>query len=153
MAVLTIVGGLPGSGKSKWLEQIQRETPTLGVVVPDYKRDSIGHRLEMEFSKQHDDLIRSLREGKDCVIADVVFVCADKRNEIEKIVRREVPDVIITWNVFENNWRQCIRNLVDGDSDDSRCCGRIKLVLDLREMHSVPRGVAPKPVYRPGPEK
>jgi predicted kinase len=149
MPMLTVVGGLPGSGKSRWLKQLEQDNPALAHVIEDYKKDSIGHRPEMIYSRHYADIVQALRDGRDCVIADVVFVDESKRNEIEDVIRVKVPGVEIRWVVYEDDWRQCIRNLIDGDPDDQHCLKRIAKVLELRAQHSVPKGIEARPVYKP----
>src|SRR5207244_2733612 len=137
MAVLTIVGGLPGSGKTTCLNQLRKERVDLGLVESDYKKDSISHRAEMIHSKHHDNLVPALAAGKDCVIADIVFVRRSKQCEIQDLIRSKVPGVTIQWVIFENDWEQCIRNVQRGDPDPMHATERIQRINELKEHHHV----------------
>lgn len=61
------------------------------LTLVDELNDPRGRWLHS--SKHHDRLMADLAAGKDCVIADIVFVLREKQREIEDLVRSRVPDM------------------------------------------------------------
>lgn len=109
MAKLIVVVGLPGSGKSHLIRQRQAECP--GVCVQDFMANSHGHSHRFTDSRHYGDLVRDLRAGKDCVIADIAYCDTWSRVEVEGVIRQDVPGVTIEWQFFENDPARCEANV------------------------------------------
>ncbi|MBN8549997.1 MAG: hypothetical protein J0M12_11835 [Deltaproteobacteria bacterium] len=110
---LTIVVGLPGSGKSHLIEELTRKAT--GLVRDDFmagiEYSPLIWRLPtVTDSAVYPRLISDLRSGKQCVISDIIFCDTLIRLEIENAVRRDVPKVDLRWEFFENNPTACKAN-------------------------------------------
>jgi hypothetical protein len=109
MAKLIVVIGLPGSGKSHYVRALRASYQ--GVCAEDYMAYSHNDSPRFAQSRHHADLVRDLRNGKDCVIADIEYCDTSRRVEVEQDIMRNVPGVLIEWHCFENNPSQCELNV------------------------------------------
>jgi hypothetical protein len=112
MATLTIIVGLPGSGKSHLVKTLR---PTCkGVCEEDFMAHSYRDDPDFRCSRHFGELVRDLARGVDCIIADITFCRADRRAEFESLIKGAVPNVTLDWQYFTNNAEdaeQCKRNV------------------------------------------
>jgi hypothetical protein len=108
MAKLVIVVGMPGSGKSHYIREQQPQFP--GICVHDYMSNSHGHSPRFTDSRLYPNLVRALRDGKDCLIADIEYCDTWRRVEVEEVITRDVPGLEIEWRFFENDPAKCEAN-------------------------------------------
>lgn len=148
MTTLTAIAGLPGSGKSTLIRKLARKVR--GLVAPDLMRGvdddpPIRRSPRITDSPVYPQLISDLREGKDCIVADIVFCDTLWRVELEQVVRADAPDVTIDWMFFENAPSKCARNATNR--------GRLSLPRELRMIeylsrkYIIPVGVKPLRVW------
>ncbi|MDA8103990.1 MAG: hypothetical protein M0Z71_01290 [Nitrospiraceae bacterium] len=71
---------------------------------------SKAHSKRIIDSRHYDQLVCDLRNGKDCIIADIIFCEAEKLCEVEHAVTQEIPGLNIEKLFFENNPSQCKYN-------------------------------------------
>lgn len=109
MATLTVVVGLPGSGKSRLLDRLRAACP--GVVADDYHAAAHGGSPEVTASRHYPALINNLRAGLDCAISDIAFTDTGRRLELDRVVRADVAGVVIKWVFFANDLGACLANV------------------------------------------
>lgn len=148
MATVTVIAGLPGSGKTHLLEELKEGLS--GIAVSDYMKESKSHSKNLKDSQHHDALMASLKAGKDCIIADVVFVKKKKRDEFISLLKAESPDSSVKWICFANDWIQCLKN-VDGraGSDSEKFERDATTVVSLVRKYSAPEGAEMRNVWKP----
>jgi hypothetical protein len=94
MAVVA-VAGMPGSGKSRVMEQYARN---------GYARfDDININWAANIAA----VIQLVQQGKDVIVSDIEFCRASKRQDLEKAV--SIP---VQWIFFENDPLQCAKNVL-----------------------------------------
>jgi hypothetical protein len=120
-----MICGLPGSGKSHWIEQHKSEFEER--VIPDFFKDALGHDsgggLKFWQAQYYPELIVNLRSGKDCCIADVEFCRLEVRDAAEKLLREAVPGLIIEWIAFTNTPSTCEANIRHDHANKGRSLG------------------------------
>jgi predicted ATPase len=90
---ITFVVGLPGSGKSTWIEQQAQGTDAL--VIHDFKARSHSHNNDPAFhsSRHLPELIAAVESGRNSFIADLDFCRTASRNEAGTFLARAFPEV------------------------------------------------------------
>src|SRR5690242_11227090 len=110
MARLIVVVGLPGSGKTYYVRQ-KLQPVCSGICAQDFMANSHGSSPRFTDSRYYRDLIRHLRGGADCAIADIEYCDTWRRVEVEEVIRRDAPGTIIDWRFFANDPERCARNV------------------------------------------
>ena len=147
-AILTVVVGLPGSGKSTLLKSLKKTVT--GIFADDFMKDvapgsPVLRDPSVTDSRHYPALVRNLRDGKNCLISDIIFCDTLVRAELELAVRNDIRNLDLKWEFFDNNPRQCISN--------AKCRGRpktlkreVKLIQFLSRKYFVPEGVKTRAV-------
>ena len=138
---LLLVTGLPGCGKTTYLESLEREG---WMKFDDFKADAINNSPQFCHSRHYQALRLAIREGSKCVVADIDFCNPERRQQAEFILRQDLPTVRFTWHFFENSPERCEANI--------RQRKRPSLYEDLRKLrgysrvYSIPLGSPMLPV-------
>jgi len=146
VARVVIVVGLPGSGKSHWVNRHRVEFD--GLIAPDYFKESLVPTLRFPDSRHYHELIMSLRAGKECLIADISFCDTLRRLEATWVVASDVPLATVEWVFFENNPEACRAN-IRGDGGGARAVERLQHLEVLIHKYFVPTDVDPVRVWQP----
>ncbi|MBN9521509.1 AAA family ATPase [bacterium] len=109
MATLTVVVGLPGSGKSRVLDAVREACS--GVVADDYHAGALDGSPAVTMAPEYPALVRALRAGRDCAVADIAFTDTGRRLELERVFRADVAGVVIRWVFFANDLEACLANV------------------------------------------
>jgi len=141
---LTVIVGLPGSGKSTLVEKMKREGA--GFCVHDFHANAHMNSPLVEHSRHYGDLIRSLRRGTDCVIADIAFCEPARRDNLERAVAREIPALRIEWVYFENAPETCAHNIKTRARSSS--ASDLRELARLTALYILPSEVVPIPVIQ-----
>jgi hypothetical protein len=129
MPRVIFIAGLPGSGKSFYIEKLSKEMNA--EIFDDYKFNSVNNSASFPFGRKFIELISNLRENKDCVISDIDFCDSDSRVEAEMCIRELVNGVNIEWYYFENNATQCKKNMMLRAKSDARNVDEILKYLEV----------------------
>ncbi len=114
-AHITIIVGLPGAGKTTLFKKIKRKCT--GLCVDDFIAEVVSNS-PIERSKHFNDsvhylpLIKALRKGQSCLIADIVFCDTLVRHEVETILSKDIPGLTIEWLFFKNSPLACRKNVL-----------------------------------------
>ncbi|MCB0337022.1 MAG: hypothetical protein KDD62_11980 [Bdellovibrionales bacterium] len=141
---LTIVVGLPGSGKSHYIRE--RSANVAGSCVEDYMAFPYDDSRHFTDSQYYSTLVSNLRGGKDCIIADIFFCDTALRNEAEQVIAKDCSSSIIEWIFFANDPKSCRENatrrnrkIVDHD---------LVMIDKLTRKYFIPLGSTELPVWR-----
>jgi len=144
-AYLILVGGLPGSGKSKYLERLEAEG---WKVFDDFQKRAINNLATFRMSRHYSELVQALREGRPSVVADVRLVTAEYRNDAERTLHADLSDLVIDLRLFELDEAQCAAN-IKNSPDPRDAPNRLRILGEFAPQHSMPQGAARLPVWRP----
>jgi predicted kinase len=145
MSTLIVVVGLPGSGKSHHVRLLR--VRCAGVCNEDFMADSHDDSPRFTDSRYYGDLVRDLRAGKDCVIADIEYCDTWRRTEVEEVIRRDVPQVNFEWHYFENNPSQCEANVNRRDRKTAK--EEKRKICRLSRKYQIPPGAKIISVWTP----
>lgn len=148
--ILTVVVGLPGSGKSHVMEVLR--TKATGIVSDDFfKNAAIGSPIIREpsvtDSRIYSQLIKDLRNGKRCVISDIIFCDSLMRHQLECAIQGDAGPVVVKWEYFENDPRRCSENAMRRNRKKT-LARELKLIEFLSRKYFVPKGVKARKVYK-----
>lgn len=130
-----MVAGLPGCGKTTYLEELQRDG---WLTFDDFKAGAIDNSPSFHKSRRLGALFAGVREGHKCVVADIDFCKNESREEAENVLGVAAPGLKMRWCFFAHDERSCEENI--------RWRNRDSLSDDLRELrkysriYSIPKG-------------
>jgi len=143
------VTGLPGSGKSCLIGSLANDV----VVFDDYKANAIDDNSSFDHGRRLPELIAALREGGTCVISDIDFCRPSSQAEAETHLRSVYADVDIEWWCFENDPRQCARNVKQRARSARRDLNAdLAKLREYSPIYVIPARANILPVWRPPQE-
>lgn len=150
MGNLIIIVGLPGSGKSRYIEKetarIRAAGLLLGLVSHDYMACSMGNDPHPSKSANLADLRKDLADGKTCIIADIAFTEPRTRDALVATLK-SVPSLTIDWIYFANDLEQCLRNIGYVNATYHRSDStRVAAARRFSPLYKIPDDVTPLPV-------
>jgi len=103
-----LIAGLPGSGKTMYIERLRRAG---WIIFDDFKANPYNDSSIFFHSRNYERLLKALREGQKCVVADIDFCKADSRDEAELVLQHQLPAVKLSWLFFANDFHACQSNI------------------------------------------
>ncbi len=147
MATLVLIVGLPGSGKSHLVGEIAATLPSVGLIAPDFMKDSIGHLPRVASSRHFAGLVSALQQGHDCVIADIEFCRQSKREELAQALAASGVPASLRWIFFENDPAACKRNATARRRQS--LSEEFEKIDVLSGEYTIPPDAETKPVWKP----
>ena len=148
MPTVTILIGLPGSGKSEYLKSAhQRGEPTFD----DFHANAIENSHAFENSRQRDPLKAALAAGKDCRVSDIAFCnAAHLRSVIAGIIALGCElgtPVTVELLYFANDPLACKDNVQRRNRDSLP--KELAMIEALTTLYVIPPGARTLPVWTP----
>jgi RNase adaptor protein for sRNA GlmZ degradation len=141
---LILLGGLPGSGKSFRLRELEAGG---WKVFDDFQACVYRDSDQFEHSRRFDDLIHDLKEGHDCVVADIRVIHEPYRASARSALARNLGSMKLAIELFENDPQQCIQNVQRDPERDP--INRVREIHHWTNHYSCPRGARVLAVWRP----
>ncbi|MCI0330701.1 MAG: ATP-binding protein [candidate division Zixibacteria bacterium] len=146
MVKLLIVVGLPGSGKSTFIENRLSKGEFPGTYFDEFMANAIDDVHEFKQSRHYGILIKQLQGGQNCVIADISFCLKGKRDEAVEAIREKVVAVDIQWKFFENSPAKCIKNVLRSGSP--AMANKIYYINLFSGKYRIPDGIEAEEIWQ-----
>lgn len=130
LGILTIIIGLPGSGKSTYIKSLVAADPQI-CVYDDYQGEAHSNDSDPRLSKHFGPLVSDLKQAKSVVVSDIRYCVPHELNLFLGVVLSAAPDVRIELKYFENDPAACKKNILARNRDD-----RVEEELELLEKLS-----------------
>lgn len=140
---VTILIGLPGSGKTNFLSEGFPSMPR-EHCFDDFHGNSLDNSPTFTQSKHYQSLKELLREGADCLISDIEYCRAERLLDAERGLQdlsRELGiEIKIARKYFENNPNACRHNVVHRYSREPgrNYLEELKKIDDLSSVYDCP---------------
>ena len=144
---LVLIAGLPGSGKSYWM---QTNTPAAHFfVVDDFMAHAFGEIGRFTYSRWYFPLVFALRAGRDAAISDIAFCDVERRKEAETVMTDAVENLAFRWVFFEHAPDACRLNIERDAREKGRAPEkRLQALEDWSQRYRIPLGVPAESVFR-----
>jgi len=143
MPSITLIAGLPGSGKSTWLDAEVAHSDAL--ALDDFKAKAVNNDSSFGSSRHIPALKQALDSGRSCLISDIDFCRSEARAEAERYIASHFPEAVISWMFFERNVDACRANVVRDEK--RRAERRLAAIEQFAGQYSVPVGSILVPVW------
>ena len=134
--------GLPGSGKTPYLRRLQTEG---WVIFDDYQANADGNSPRFRAGRLYDELVKALRDGKRCAVADMKFCRPQDREEASNNLEEDVPGLELRWEFFENDPQRCAENIRQGTRPPEP---RLAKLEEFARQYAAPDGTTFLPITR-----
>lgn len=134
MVKITFIVGLSGSGKTEMSERLKKETGA--EVFTNLLADDSGLGV----------LIKSLRDGKDCIIDEVRFCLPAYREQILQSLSH-IAGLDIRWICYENDLETANWNVIHRTNKGDPA-GHLDLNLRLHPHYTYPPNAEIVPIQR-----
>lgn len=143
LQTVTILVGLPGSGKSWFLKQRTE------LVFDDFHAGAFQDSPAFTASRCYLALKDALKRGNDCVIADIAYCAAERLQEAQGCVRSLGAELGIELEIallyFANDVNACRHNVVHRFSREKRrdYLGELRIIDQLAKVYDPPANCMP----------
>ena len=115
MGKVIFVAGLPGCGKTTYVEKLAAEVGA--EKFDDFKANAYNDSPAFQSARRFNELITRLVRGESCIVADIDFCRSDARIEAEQEIKGRIPKAKVEWHCFENDPFKCRRNVLQRNSN------------------------------------
>ena len=145
---VTIVIGLPGSGKTTYLVSNFQKLPGT-LVCDDFHAQADSNSEDLERSRHFEEMKKALATGRSVVIADIAYCSTRRLDKVESQIKELAGQLGIDFGIkrlyFENDPTSCRRNLVKRRRGESQKL-ELSLLGGLSRIYVIPPGAEVLPV-------
>jgi len=112
MSKLIIIIGLPGSGKSNYMQELLiSEKIEERYIYDDFHAKAEKDSPEVIASRHFTSLSESLKMGKTCMVSDIAFCNNERRKAFMSAMTEQCKNVKMELHCFRNEPGQCKENI------------------------------------------
>ena len=146
---VVLIAGLPGSGKTTYVSRMSLGCWLGWLIFDDFKAQAFEDCSKFRSSTKFPELIRGLREGRKCAVADINFCKAESREEAESDITAAVPGVKLSWRCFKNEPSACEVNIrIRPGRTDLQRQQELKYLAEYSPIYEIPQRAVILPVWR-----
>ncbi|MGE5299224.1 MAG: AAA family ATPase [Acidobacteriota bacterium] len=134
---LVIVAGLPGAGKSTYLEHYVQGHPH-AIVYDDYRGAVLGKVNDPRLNKHYSELLLNLEQGREVLVSDIMFCIPKYRNELIAAVTGVLPAISIDYVFFANKTEICKQNVIKRNRSEETVRRELDLIDEITSQYSTP---------------
>jgi hypothetical protein len=132
---LYVLIGLPGSGKTTFLQERFRVDHPEVLVLDDYQANAIADHPDPSWSRNRATAVAALKNGQAILISDVTYCRPTTLERQIRLMQEDVPGIDIELIHFSNDPVSAEHNL--------RLRAREQVVRELRLIHDLSKGYLP----------
>lgn len=146
MQTITIIIGLPGSGKSTYIKNNSEKFKN-AVICDDYEKSTDNHKHSHIFRESiyFQDIRNALINGKDVVLSDIAWCRPERLEILKEDIKNILEELGISAKIasvyFENNPEACKINIIKRNRRKEKVEREIRLVDKLSSVYVVPNGI------------
>lgn len=149
-AKVTIIIGMPGSGKTSFISQ--NDQFKNAVVIDNYHKDAVDHSERLASGKYFHLLQQAIHGSRDIVISDIIY-CRKKKlddiiSELKQLASKLSVSLTIECIYFENNPQACIAN-VQRRNRPGRTKWELDFIGETARKYNIPPNAKVLSVYQP----
>lgn len=131
------VVGLPGSGKTYHLRKLASEMHVM--VFDDFKAKAIDDNPAFDHARRLPELVRALKSGRLCAVADIDFCREVGRREAQIYLQGAIPELQVEWHFFANEPALCRQNVLrDVRNTNRKAEARILAIERFSTQYEIP---------------
>lgn len=100
---LFVLVGLPGSGKSTYLQGPFQVDHQDVLVLDDYQAHAVANSPDPQWSRNRRAAIDALRDGQSVIISDIAYCHPAALEQIVDLMKRDMPGIDIELIYFAND--------------------------------------------------
>lgn len=108
---LVIVVGLPGAGKTTYMESLERKGE-IAVFYDDYQADAPEKAKSPYLSRYYSQMVAELKRGKTVAASDIRYCVQKELNALIASVISAVPETVFDIRYFKNDPDKCRANVI-----------------------------------------
>lgn len=136
MAKLILISGLPGSGKTYYLDNlIASGAVRKDRCYDDFHAGAHNDSPTVELSRWFIPLVSNLQAGNDCIVSDIEFCLKSRRDNLIEAIRIRVPSTKLEIRCFENKPDICRTRVLarsrESTGEETENIGRLSRDYDI----------------------
>ena len=150
MPKITIIIGLPGSGKTMYLKDNAEKFRDF-FICDDYHKSGYKKSKCFEDSLFYDDMQKALKEGKNVALTDIAYCKTERLKNAEEGIKKIAKELNLKikteYLYFENDPETCKQNILRRNRAN-RIFRELKYIDETSKQYAIPKGVKIFPVFR-----
>ena len=132
---LTVVIGMPGSGKTTYTKQLLKNGE-IESFYDDFQAKAPEKDKNPYLSRHYSSAVSDLRLGKNVAISDIRYCVQRELNLLLAAILNAVPDIELDLRYFKNEPDKCKANVVKRASASTEL--QLKLIDEYSPQYKVP---------------